>query len=202
MSEAAARNKVIELAPDALPLLDRYAALLVAENAKQNLIARSTESAVWQRHLLDSVQLAQFARPTDVRWLDVGSGAGLPGIVIAILGRWSVTLVEPRRKRAAFLEDVVRDLGLADTQVVAADVRAVASSYDLISARAVGHVDTIFGLTRRCATPATRFILPKGRSARTDVENASTNWHGLFHVEQSLTDPAAGIVIADEVRPR
>lgn len=202
MSEADARSEVATIAPDAMPLLDRYAELLLAENGKQNLIARSTEASIWQRHLLDSVQLVRFARPCDASWLDVGSGAGLPGIVVAILGRWSVTLVEPRRARAAFLEDVVRDLLLSHVTVIAANVRTVAVPYDVISARAVASLDAIFDMTRRCAAPSTRFILPKGRSARAEIESTAGNWHGLFHVEQSLTDPEAGIVIADEVRPR
>lgn len=201
MTEEEARAQAATIAPAAMPLLDRYAALLIAENARQNLIARATEAVMWSRHLLDSLQLASFAREDDQSWIDVGSGAGLPGIVLAIVGRWRVTLVEPRRKRAEFLERVVAELEL-DASVMMADVRTVNRSYDLLSARAVASVDDLLTMTRGCADERTRFVLPKGRSAQADVDLAQRRWHGLFHVEQSLTDADAGIVIADRVTLR
>lgn len=185
-----------------MPALERYAALLVEENARQNLIARSTETAIWSRHLLDSLQLARFAREGDRTWLDVGSGAGLPGLVLATLGRWAVTLVDPRRRRVAFLNSVVEALGLTDIVVRSGDVQSVRSRHDLVSARAVAPVDRLLELTRGCADEHTRFVLPKGRSAASDMDLAGRRWHGLFHVEQSLTDAEAGIVIADRVRLR
>ena len=183
-------------------MLERYAALLVAENARQNLIARSTEATIWSRHLLDSLQLARFARDADRSWLDVGSGAGLPGLVMATLGRWRVTLVEPRRRRAEFLNFVVEQLGLCGVVVLAKDAQEVRERHDLVSARAVASVDRLLELTRGCSNDRTRFVFPKGRSAANDMDLVRRRWHGLFHVEQSLTDAEAGIVIADQVRPR
>lgn len=185
-----------------MPMLDRYVALLIAENSQQNLIARSTEVIVWRRHILDSLQLGQFARASDRTWLDVGSGPGLPGLVLAGLGWWAVTLVEPRRRRAEFLRQVVDYLGMVNVAICEVDVRRVSDRHDLVSARAVASVDRMFELTRGCSDEETRFLLPKGRSAREDVDLAQRKWHGLFHVEQSITDPDAGIVIADRVRPR
>lgn len=202
MTEDEARAHAAAIAPEAMPALERYAELLIAENGRQNLIARSTESSVWQRHILDSLQLAQFARRDDRTWLDVGSGPGLPGVVIAALGRWAVTLVEPRRRRVEFLEGTVTELGLAEVTVVAADVRTVKAHHDVVSARAVASIPDLFAITRSCADRGTRFILPKGRTALADVESSRAKWHGVFHVEQSLTEPSAGIVIADGVAPR
>lgn len=202
MTEAEARARAAEIAGDAMPLLERYVALLLDENSRQNLVARSTEATLWSRHLLDSLQLARFARGDDRTWLDIGTGAGFPGLVIATLGRWRMTLVEPRRRRADFLSRVVAELGLDGVSVVAADVRSVTGTFDIVSARAVAQMADIFAWCRGCSASGTRFILPKGRSARGDVDSAAQGWQGSFHVEQSLTDPDAGIVIADRVSPR
>ena len=202
MTEEEARDRVAALMTRAMSRLDRYTALLLAENKRQNLIARSTEGSLWARHLLDSAQLIRFARAEDRTWLDVGSGAGLPGIVLATADMWEVTLVEPRRRRTEFLETVITELQLTNVSVIAADVRSVSGCFDVVSARAVASVADVLGWTRNCTTSATRFILPKGRSAAADVDSAGLQWHGSFHVKHSLTDPTAGIVIAERVAPR
>lgn len=202
MTEEDARVRAAALAPEAFPLLERYAELVIAENARQNLIARTTETSIWTRHLFDSLQLAVFARPNDRSLLDIGSGPGLPGIVLATLRRWQVTLVEPRRRRVAFLNQVIADLQLDNVSVVAAGAQTVRARHDLICARAVAGIDALFAMTRGCADVGSRFVLPRGRSAHADMDLARRQWHGLFHVEQSLTDPDAGIVIADRVARR
>lgn len=202
MTENEARSNAEVIAGPAIETLERFAALLLAENARQNLISRSTESAIWSRHLLDSLQLERFARLGDRTWIDVGSGPGLPGLVLATLGRWEMVLVESRRRRVDFLLDTVGRLGLQNVVVHAGDVRSFHSRADIITARAVAPLAELFTWTRNCADDETRFVLPKGRSARADVDLASREWHGSFHVEQSITDAEAGIVIADGVRPR
>src|SRR5262245_8863545 len=83
--------------------LEHYVRLLLDEHERQKRIARATVEEVWERHILDSAQLVRFAPRPDSSWLDIGSGAGLPGLVIAILTQGPVTLVEPRKLRADFL---------------------------------------------------------------------------------------------------
>jgi 16S rRNA (guanine527-N7)-methyltransferase len=202
MTEDEARVEAGRIAPDAIVRLAIYADRLLAENRQQNVIARSTEPQVWSRHLLDALQLTAFARPEDRSWLDIGSGPGLPGIVLAIAGRWQVTLVEPRRRRVDFLQRVIDELQLDNATVLATTGEKVTGHFDLVTARAVASIDALFAMTGRCADERTRFILPKGRSAQSDVDAARSHWHGVFHVEQSSTDPSAGIVLADRVRPR
>ena len=101
-----------DVSRETLALLEQYVALLLKENARQNLIARSTTHEIWQRHIADSAQLVRFAPRPDSSWLDIGSGAGLPGMVIAILAQGPVTLVEPRKLRADFLTCAAKTLGL------------------------------------------------------------------------------------------
>ena len=85
--------------------------MLIDENQRQNLVAKSTLDDLWRRHIDDAAQLVAYDVPS-ATWLDIGSGAGLPGIVIAILTGNPMTLVEPRRLRAEFLQRVVEELGL------------------------------------------------------------------------------------------
>jgi 16S rRNA (guanine527-N7)-methyltransferase len=89
-----------DVSRETLDRLERYADLLRSESAKQNLVSASTLDRLWDRHILDSAQLVKFAPRPDLSWVDIGSGAGLPGIVIAALVTGPVTLVEPRRLRA------------------------------------------------------------------------------------------------------
>lgn len=196
------REQVAAIAGTALPLLDRYVALLLEENQRQNLISKASESDIWSRHILDSLQLARFARPSDTVWADIGSGPGLPGLVLAALGRWQMVLVEPRPLRTAFLTRVADTLGLTNVAVHTAKAQQVAVPADLITARAVAPLAELFAMTRQMAHLGTRYVLPKGRSAVADVDLATRTWQGVFHVEQSLTDPDAGIVVADRIRAR
>ena len=202
MTEEDARARVAAMASDAMPRVEHYVSALIEENGRQNLIARSTEAAIWSRHILDSAQLINHVRPSDRALLDVGSGAGLPGIVLALLGPLSIILVEPRRRRVEFLSRMVSELALPQVEIVAAGVETVRQRVDIVTARAVAPSTDILDWTRGCVNEGTRFVLPKGRSAQADMDLAARRWHGLFHVEQSLTDPEAGIVIADRVSRR
>ena len=139
-----------------------------------------------------------------MHWADIGSGAGLPGLVIAILTNRPVTLIEPRRLRAKFLRHSSEMLGISNVLTIQAKAEAahIAQPADIVSARAVAKLDTLFAVSRHLMARSTTFILPKGESAEREVATARQSWHGEFHVEQSIVDPKAGIVIAQGVRPR
>ncbi|WP_174286931.1 16S rRNA (guanine(527)-N(7))-methyltransferase RsmG [Sphingomonas bacterium] len=181
--------------------LEAFAAMVVAENAAQNLIAPSTIARIWGRHILDSLQLVALA-PRG-RWLDIGTGGGFPGLAVAIATDLPMTLVEPRKRRAQFLSDCVDRLQLGHrVTVVGTRVANVDATADVISARAVGSVDTLLGWAYRCATPTTRWLLPRGKMDYPVLQAAEGKWQFMFHVEQSLTDPESRILILDGVRPR
>lgn len=184
--------------------LERFVALLLDEADRQNLIAASSRSAIWERHILDSAQLLSFApAPTSQDWLDLGSGAGLPGIVVAIISDHAVTLVESRRRRATFLAEVAGQLSLHKVTVRHSPLeRLPPQRYGAISARAFAPLDRLFDLAHRFSAPGTRWILPKGRTAEAELAAASGSWQGDFRIEPSMTDPDAGIIIATAVEPR
>ncbi|URW75282.1 16S rRNA (guanine(527)-N(7))-methyltransferase RsmG [Sphingomonas donggukensis] len=184
--------------------LDRYAAFLTVGADQQNLIAPSTVATMWSRHLVDSAQLLPLAPQGAATWADVGSGAGLPGLVVAVLSDLAVTLIEPRRLRVTFLEECAETLGIADrvTVVPAKAQNATGGPFDVISARAVATMPALFDATRHLSDRSTCFILPKGASAQSEVAAAERSWHGTFHVKQSIVNPNSGIVVATQVRRR
>ena len=181
--------------------LEAYTTLLREESTRQNLISSSTIDRLWERHILDSAQLLRFVPETGASWVDIGSGAGLPGVVIAILTGGPVTLIEPRRLRAGFLEDVASRLGLNASVVVGKAERAV-GQFDVITGRAVAPLSEFFALSAHLSTKNSRWVLPKGRNAQSELAEAKRRWQGVFHVEQSVTDADSWIVIATGVRGR
>jgi 16S rRNA (guanine527-N7)-methyltransferase len=186
---------------EALAQLQRFADLVIDESSRQNLISASTLPHLWSRHIVDSAQLLASARPG--RWLDIGTGAGFPGLVIAII-RGEVVMVEPRRRRAEFLQSCLDTLGLCgNNQVQAVKAESLPGQpFAVISARAVAALPALIASACHCATPGTIWLLPKGRNAADEVAEARRTWHGMFHVEHSITDPESLVVIAKGVRRR
>jgi len=185
---------------ETLTRLNRYAELLSEENQRQNLIARSTVEHLWKRHILDSAQLLRFL-PEGPR-VDVGSGAGLPGIVLAILSPEPITLVEPRRLRAEFLQSCVDVLGLGHVSVVQAKAERVGGDFAAITARAVAAIDALFASAHHLSHPETVWVLPKGQSGQLELEAARASWQGRFRTEPSITEGDAVIVVASHVMPK
>ncbi|KQN24920.1 hypothetical protein ASE86_01145 [Sphingomonas sp. Leaf33] len=184
--------------------VERYVALLLQEAERQNLISAATIPSLWARHIVDSAQLLNHA-PDDWRhWVDIGAGAGLPGVVVAALTGRQVTLIEPRRLRVAFLERCADSLGLDRMDVVHAKAERVEGIgiADVVSARAVAKLDALLAASQGFAGKATTFVLPKGESAHSEVAAARPTWHGRFHVKHSIVDPVSGIVVASGVAAR
>lgn len=206
MDEVAARAWLEHKAVprETMDALDQLAELVRAEAGRQNLVSRSTLSVLWQRHITDSAQLADLAGVWS-RWADIGTGAGFPGIVIALLGLGHVDCIEPRQLRVRFLQLLVTQLGLSNqATVLAGKVEAMspARPYDVISARAVAPLGDLLRAARHMASPDTVWLLPKGRSAARELAEAQRTWQGDFRLVPSITDPAASIVVARNVRPR
>lgn len=196
--EAAANRPVPR---ETFETLEAYVGLLLEENERQNLISRSTAEQVWDRHIVDSAQLVRFAPRPDSSWLDIGSGAGLPGLVIALLTEGPVTLVEPRKLRAGFLQRAAETLGLAGRVTVhAAKVERIAGKFDVITARAVASLDVLLSLSAHLSTDKTRWLFPKGKSAQLELEEARRAWQGEFRLEPSVTSQEAAILVASRVR--
>ena len=203
MTEAEAQAWVADrFGATAVDRLAHFAGLLVQANEHQNLVAPATLPVIWSRHLVDSAQLALLDQSAGL-WLDIGSGGGLPGMVLALLLDRPFLLCEPRRLRASFLTEAAAALGLAPRVTIAQyKVEALSTPAATISARAVASLEALFTAARACATPDTTWILPRGKSGRSELEAVQRAVRGEFHVKQSLTDPEAVIVVARQVSAR
>jgi len=187
----------------AMDRLDRFANILIAENQLQNLISKPSEAQIWQRHIADSAQLLEHVpRETWMDgafgpWLDLGTGAGFPGIIIAILNPQIMTiLVESRGRRVEFLQRSVDQLDLTNCKVIGQRLETIDPFESwVISARAFAPLEKLLRLSAPFSTKATRYVLPKGRSAKHEWEQLKPSIRAMFHVEQSLTDDEAGIII-------
>ncbi|MEN9931468.1 MAG: rRNA ((527)-N(7))-methyltransferase RsmG [Pseudomonadota bacterium] len=181
----------------ALERIRQLMALLAEENKRQNLVAAATLDQVWQRHIVDSAQLlVHVPRETAGPWLDLGTGAGFPGLVIAALRpELEVIMVESRSRRIEWLERARIALGLERAQIVGTRLELVESQpCGVISARAFAPLVRLLELSARFSTKETLYLLPKGRSAQQELTDLK-GWNHLYHVEQSLTDPDAGVIV-------
>jgi len=181
--------------------LTAYAALLKEENKRQNLVSSLTLDSLWDRHILDSAQLVRFEPHAGASWVDVGSGAGLPGIVVAALIGGSITLIEPRRLRAEFLHKLCESLSLR-ASVFAGKAERAEGKFDVITARAVAKLTQLLKISAHLSTRNTVWALPKGRNAREELVDAQRAWQGVFHVERSVTDADSWIVVGTGVRAK
>jgi 16S rRNA (guanine527-N7)-methyltransferase len=179
--------------------LAHFKALVIDENQRQNLISPASVDEFDTRHIADAVQLAELGKPGT--WCDVGSGAGLPGIVIAMITGAPMTLIEPRRLRADFLRRAVSELKL-DAEVCEMKAERVPAHFDNITARAVAELSKLFAITEHLAQRGTRWILPKGKSAQKELEAAQQSWQGAFTLVPSRTSDAAMILVGEGVRRR
>lgn len=189
--------------------LERFVALLLAEMEHQNLIAESTRDHVWARHIVDSAQLIRLVPPAAPGkngalpiWADLGAGAGLPGIVIAILSGYETVMIEMRRKRIDFLESVIADLGVAHARVIGGKVESAGlpRSASVISARAYAPMERLLETAWHLSGRTTVWVLPKGQNFQNELAIATTLWQSEAQVEPSLTAPDSAILMLRHVR--
>ena len=180
--------------------LRAYMRLLLDWNAKINLIAAAPEEEVWHRHILDSWQLLPLLPPGPLA--DLGSGGGLPGLVVAI-GRTEEThLVESDRRKSAFLMEASRALGLGHVRVHPARIEAAKlPRIEVVTARALAPLTDLLGIAVRTLAPSGVAIFPKGRNAEMELTAAAPHWLMRTERFQSRTDAQATILRLSEIRP-
>lgn len=193
----------LNVSRETLDQIDQFVTMLREESERQNLVSRTTLDSVGTRHIVDSAQLALLAGDRrDGHWLDLGTGAGFPGIVLAIVTKGRVTMVEERSKRHAWLSHVVDELGLDNARVIGRDLARVPTfDADIITARAFAPLGRLLDLAHRFSRADTLWLLPKGRSAEEELASVRDAWHGRFVLTPSVVDPSSAIIIATGVAP-
>ncbi|MFO1150185.1 MAG: 16S rRNA (guanine(527)-N(7))-methyltransferase RsmG [Alsobacter sp.] len=186
-------------------LLERYVALLERWQRIKNLVGPGTLDSVWTRHVADSAQLADLA-PDATTWLDIGSGAGFPGLVVAILLRdrpgFQMHLVESNGRKCAFLREVARNLALPVTVHdgrIEAVLPKLGTPVDVVSARALASLSELIRLTETLLTTGTLGLFPKGQDVGDELTEASKYWRIQASMVASRTDPKARIVVVTQV---
>jgi 16S rRNA (guanine527-N7)-methyltransferase len=179
--------------------LDAFADLLRDENERQNLVSRGTLDQLWLRHIADSAQLLRFA-PLNASWVDLGTGAGFPGLIVAALHEGPVTLIEERRLRVDFLRRAAELMGLRIEILHAKAERVPARPYDVISARAFAPLEKLLSLGTAFSTQKSLWLLPKGRNAEAELAALDPTWQGEYRLEPSVTDAEAQMIVATGVR--
>jgi len=198
MNETSARawiEREYDVPRETMALLDAFAALLREENERQNLVSKASLDQLWLRHIADSAQLLRFVPGPLASWVDIGSGAGFPGMIVAALHAGPVTLVEERSLRADFLWRTAESLRI-DVEVIKGRAgRVPARPFDVISARACAPLGRLLEFGTGFSTAKSVWLLPKGRKA-------DATWQGDFRLEPSVTDPEARIIVASGVHRR
>ena len=162
--------------------LKDFVELLTEWNEKMNLVSKNSLADVWARHVLDSVQLVNYIPEKTKYLVDIGSGSGFPGIVLAILLQeklpsLKITLVESIAKKAMYLNDVVEKIGLNSVNVLNDRVEnAVFKNVDLITARAVAALNILCGYAMKIGNKNTEMLLLKGKSFSEEEIEARKNW--------------------------
>ena len=179
--------------------LDLFAGLLVRWNSRINLVASRDLPNLWSRHIADSLQLVPLI-PKHVPFTDLGSGAGFPGLVIAICTGNPATLVEADTRKASFLREAARETG---TDIAIVNRRIEHASLPparVITARALAALPLLLHWAEPLLDPEGFCLFLKGRKAEDELTDAAVNWHMTIARTPSLTDPEGVILTLSHIR--
>jgi 16S rRNA (guanine527-N7)-methyltransferase len=196
VAEAVAFQTAMDATEAQMRDLDRYRLMLEDWNGRLNLVGPSALASFWPRHALDSAQLLRLA-PDALRWADLGTGAGLPGLILAIMLKTRpgarIHLVETLTKRCRFLEAVVEALDLP-AEVINGRAEAIPLAVDVVTARAVAALPRLLTFAHPCLKAGAVGLFLKGRTAQSELDEARLDWRLDAELIQSLSDPDGRIV--------
>lgn len=201
--DAAGFASLMGVSRETVAKLEAYIALLERWQRAINLVGKSTLADPWRRHILDSAQLCRFLPKAPSGVVDLGSGAGLPGLVLAIMTTAArVHLVEADGRKAQFLREAARRLELANLSVHAVRIESLTLQADVVTARALAPLAKLLPLAAPLMARGGRMILLKGVNSAAELAEARASWSVRDQLEPSLADPDGRVVILDEVRRR
>jgi|AntRauTorcE11897_2_1112592.scaffolds.fasta_scaffold15618_3 16S rRNA (guanine527-N7)-methyltransferase len=188
----------LDVSRETISKLNTYHSLLKQHAAHYNLVGRSTLDHVVERHFKDSAQLQKYIDPTK-SLIDIGAGAGFPGLVLAMLGNTKLTLVDSVTKKVNFLKVVSRETN-TEVKIIHDRVENIQGmSFDQITCRAFASLDKILTLTKELRGKHTTYILLKGESVKKEIEDAQRGWSFTTEFHQSITDDRGVILIVKNV---
>ena len=187
-------SEIVPVSRETLARLEAYAELLTRWSARINLVRRDTIADLWRRHILDSAQLRAFVPDRARSMIDLGSGAGLPGLVLAILGVPGVELVEADSRKCAFLREAAR-ISEAPVALYPCRIEAVSPhKVDVVTARACAPLDRLLGLAESFLAPGSECLFLKGERVEEELTLARKRWTMTVSLHQSCSNPR-GVVL-------
>ncbi len=194
------------IAGKTLGRLEAYDACLLDWSSRHNLISRSTIDDRWDRHFRDSAQLFALVPPEAGTLLDLGSGAGFPGLVLAAMGEkrgLQVSLVESTGKKAAFLSAAAEAMGLSNVRVIPARIESLnVAKPDVITARALASLSKLCSYAYEIGGETSLCIFPKGQDVASELTEAAKSWHMEAEQRASLTSPESTVLLIKKIRPK
>jgi 16S rRNA (guanine527-N7)-methyltransferase len=192
--------KALDVSRETLDKLQVYGDLLVKWQAKINLVSNSTLDDLWTRHLLDSAQVFPFIPKEAKTLVDIGCGAGFPGMVLAIMGVEDVHMVDSDARKMAFVREVAR---ITETAVTIHncridDIKEIEFA-DVVTSRALATLEKLLGFSERLRKEAGRCIFLKGRKAQEEVLEAQKSWDFDYQSQVSLSDPHGQVLIIERM---
>lgn len=190
--------RYFDVSRETLERLDIYAQTLLKWNPKINLVSRRSLDDLWTRHILDSLQVFETVQPGN-SWLDIGSGGGLPGVIVAILAAerapdLAVTLLESDQRKCAFLRSVARECGVPISVLCERIEKAEPQNAGVLSARALADLSILLAFCERHLAPTGTAVFPKGANWKKEVDNARSQWRFDCEEITSLTEAEAVIL--------
>lgn len=188
----------VDVSRETTQALEHYGDLTVKWTKRINLIAKSTIEDVWNRHIVDSAQLYQYA-PSFTSWVDIGSGGGFPGIVMAIIAKEQApnatfTLIESDARKCTFLRTVSRELSLNISVQTQRIEEMEPQGADIVSARALGHLSDLLPLAHHHLNADGTALFMKGRRHAEELRVVSDQWGFELGEYPSITDPSSRIL--------
>lgn len=199
-----AQSDLVGVSRETMEKLQRYSDLVLKWTPKINLIAKGTAPEIWERHIEDSAQIYKLAPDGWRRWIDLGSGAGFPGVVVAIIDQENrpVTLVESDQRKALFLKTIKRELGL-NLDILTERVESVGvTGFDVVSARAFTSLDALLLHASRLIAQNGIALFPKGRRYADELNQAMLNWDFELEALPSITSPDSRILCISRIKKR
>ena len=191
-------RKSLDFNDHSIEKLKKFTNLVLKENQNYNLIAKSTETQIWHRHILDSAQLVKFIDFKLNSVADLGTGAGFPGLVVEIFNKnkaFHVKLYEKSPVKRRFLMSVIKELSL--NAEVLGDVRDEVIDSEIIICRAFKKLDQIIQVSREIAKKSHKLIILKGQNAQQDLKKAFNKKKYDYKLENSITNEDSKIIIVD-----
>lgn len=180
---------------ETLAKLEKYQEILLKWQDKINLISPNTINNAWQRHFIDSMQVFDVLPQKNGHLLDMGSGAGFPGLVLAIMGMEHVTLVEADRRKCIFLAEVVRELELENVTIIHERIELVRGvRADIVTARALASLEQLIAWAKGFAHENTTLIFPKGKNFAEEMRHCILPATVEVGITDSQTDAEAKII--------